>query len=152
MSFGARRRVSCRAPIRADRFFSRGSLDARSTFTSRRPGGFFQCASVGFCRPAKFRSEDPRIGGVLAPSPRGRLPAKPLYQTRNEAVGIGLVVENVGRDAHAAKTRGDVDAFGRQTLDEAGRHPILKAKALEAEALEAKAQDMRCAKATFRRA
>src|SRR5712672_1511352 len=38
-SFGARRRVSCISPIRADRLFSRGSLDAGSTFTSRRPGG-----------------------------------------------------------------------------------------------------------------
>src|SRR5712671_1173276 len=68
--------------------------------------------------------------------------AKPLCQSRNQAVGVGLVVENVGRDAHAAKTRGDVDAVGCQSLDEAGRHPILKAKA----------QDMRSPKATLRRA
>src|SRR6266550_3705006 len=71
----------------------------------------------------------------------------PLCQSRNEAVGIGLVVENVGRDAHAAKTRGDVDAFSCQSLDQACRHPILKAMVLEAEA-----QDMRRPKATLRRA
>src|ERR1700730_6096246 len=48
------------------------------------------------------------------------LTPKPLCQSRNEAIGIGLVVEDVGRDAHAAKTRRDVDALGGQSLDEAG--------------------------------
>src|SRR5712692_9173753 len=34
---------------------------------------------------------------------------EPLCRRRNEAIHIGLVVEHVGRDAHAAKTRRDVD-------------------------------------------
>ena len=44
---------------------------------------------------------------------------EPLCQRRHEAVGVGLVVEDMGRDAHAAETRRDIDAFARKSLDEA---------------------------------
>jgi hypothetical protein len=59
-------------------------------------------------RSAAQRSAAATGAGFL----QGELAPEPLCQSRDEAVGIGLVVEHVGRDAHAAKTRGDVDAFG----------------------------------------
>ena len=52
------------------------------------------------------------------PSPEQASAPEPPGQRRNEAVGVELVVENMGRDAHAIETRRDVDAFARKSLDQ----------------------------------
>jgi hypothetical protein len=66
----------------------------------------------------------------MSPAHRsGELAAESPGQCFDEAVAIGLVVENVGGDSHPAKTGRDMDAFAGKSLDKARRHPIPETKA-----------------------
>jgi hypothetical protein len=65
----------------------------------------------------------------------GKLTPQPPRQRLNEAVAIGLVVIDMGRDAHAAKTRRDADAVSGRSLDEPFCHSILEANVGEANVL-----------------
>ena len=65
----------------------------------------------------------------MSPAHRsGELAGQSPRQCFDEAVAIGLVVENVGGDPHAAKAGRDMDAFASKSLDKARRHPVLKAE------------------------
>ena len=51
-------------------------------------------------------------------SQRQALAPEPPGQRLNEAVGVELIVEDMGRDAHTIETRCDIDAFARKSIDQ----------------------------------
>jgi hypothetical protein len=82
--------------------------------------------STGLIAPDAVGSVPPASEGNLAsqhrcqrgPSPEQASVPEPPGQRRNEAVGVTLVVEDMGRDAHAIETRRDIDAFARKSLNQ----------------------------------
>ena len=73
-------------------------------------------SASGFCRLAKFEN----VGEPLAP--------ESLRQSRHEAVDVVLVVVDVGQMRRRPRRARDVDAFGRESLDEAGRHALRESR------------------------